>query len=425
MRNRSQLNNEIIDQAYDQAVRVLRSCVNIHGLKASGKSRGYPHVWARDSMITLLGASLINDGNLNQAIRASFNILKRFMSPKGIMPNSVDVNNLEVNFQAYADGGLWFIIGISVFFEQTKSTAFLKKNYPVIKKILRWCEFQSVDRSGLISMQEAADWEDLFAVRGKGLYVNVLYYLALVKCSKIARRLGREEEGNIFLKKARDLRSEINNKFWFTEKKDICINIEDSIGKGYSSKKKYDALKRRLVFPLKTILKKDSYYLPYVVFRDFGEWFDSFGNLLAILAGCADKRQAEHILAFIEKYKIAKPYPIKAIYPPILSGEKDWRYYYKFGDLNLPHQYHNGGIWPFIGGFYIAALIKTGRYKKADDALLSLALLNKKGVEGQWQFNEWFHGVTKKPMGMDEQAWSAGMYIYAYESTRRRKILFF
>ena len=35
--------------------------------------------------------------------------------------------------------------------------------------------------------------------------------------------------------------------------------------------------------------------------------------------------------------------------------------------LNLPHYYHNGGIWPFIGGFYVAALVKAGRLKEAQE----------------------------------------------------------
>jgi glycogen debranching enzyme len=36
------------------------------------------------------------------------------------------------------------------------------------------------------------------------------------------------------------------------------------------------------------------------------------------------------------------------------------------------------------------------------------------GREDEWEFNEWFHGVTGEPKGAKDQAWSAGMYIYAY-----------
>ena len=61
----------------------------------------------------------------------------------------------------------------------------------------------------------------------------------------------------------------------------------------------------------------------------------------------------------------------------IRPGDPDWRDYY--ATLNAPHQYHNGGVWPFLGGFYIAALIKTGRIDAAAQMLEKLALLNHLG----------------------------------------------
>ena len=43
---------------------------------------------------------------------------------------------------------------------------------------------------------------------------------------------------------------------------------------------------------------------------------------------------------------------------PLQPGDKDWRDYYRVRNLNLPHHYHNGGAWPFIGGFYVAVIRK-------------------------------------------------------------------
>ena len=166
------------------------------------------------------------------------------------------------------------------------------------------------------------------------------------------------------------------------------------------------------------------YYLPYITFRDFGEWFDSFGNILTLLSGIADEKQSKNLLQCMKKYKISDPYPIKAIHPPISYGEKDWRHYYQTGDKNLPNQYHNGGIWPFLGGFYVVALVKMKQYSEAKIVLRSLAHLVKQGKEKEWEFNEWFHGRTGVPMGARYQAWSAGMYIYAYEAVKARKLPF-
>ena len=90
------------------------------------------------------------------------------------------------------------------------------------------------------------------------------------------------------------------------------------------------------------------------------------------------------------------------------------REYYRNNNLNIPEQYHNGGIWPFVGGFYIAALVKAGRMDQAMQQLEKLAEVNHLGIDGEWEFNEWCHGRTGKPMGYPHQAWSAGMYTFAY-----------
>jgi glycogen debranching enzyme len=104
------------------------------------------------------------------------------------------------------------------------------------------------------------------------------------------------------------------------------------------------------------------------------------------------------------------------LHPLIHPGNKDWCEYYRNNNLNMPEQYHNGGIWPFVGGFYVAALVKSGRREQAAQILEKLAEVNRQGVKEEWEFNEWCHGGTGRPMGYPYQAWSAGMYVFAYHS---------
>jgi hypothetical protein len=75
-------------------------------------------------------------------------------------------------------------------------------------------------------------------------------------------------------------------------------------------------------------------------------------------------------------------------------------------------------LGPFVGGFYVAALVKAGRLDEAQQQLEKLAALNRLGVEEEWEFNEWCHGRSGRPMGYPHQAWSAGMYIFAYHCVR-------
>lgn len=75
-----------------------------------------------------------------------------------------------------------------------------------------------------------------------------------------------------------------------------------------------------------------------------------------------------------------------------------------------------------MGGFYIAALVKASRIKQARHQLEKLAEMNRLGVDEEWEFNEWCHGRTDKPMGYPHQAWSAGMYIFAYHCVKDKTV---
>ena len=43
-----------------------------------------------------------------------------------------------------------------------------------------------------------------------------------------------------------------------------------------------------------------------------------------------------------------------------------------------------------------------------------LAELCRQGMESEWEFTEWAHGTTGRPMGKAYQSWSAASYIAAY-----------
>ena len=145
----------------------------------------------------------------------------------------------------------------------------------------------------------------------------------------------------------------------------------------------------------------------------------ALGNMLAILLDVASPVQARKILDYAHEVGLNEPYPIQVLYPVIHPNDRDWRHYFWVRNLNQPHHYHNGGIWPFVGGFYVAALVKAGRLAEAERQLARLAELNSLGRQGPWEFNERFHGLSGRPMGFAGQSWSAAMYIYAYEAVER------
>ena len=103
----------IIKEAYEKAIQVVKECSTPHGLFASAGKKGYNAVWARDSIITFLGASLIKDDKLKETFKQSLIILANNQSKLGQIPNCVDKyseRKPHVDYQSI-DSTLWFIIG--------------------------------------------------------------------------------------------------------------------------------------------------------------------------------------------------------------------------------------------------------------------------------------------------------------------------
>jgi len=135
----------------------------------------------------------------------------------------------------------------------------------------------------------------------------------------------------------------------------------------------------------------------------------------------------EECLSLREKGQLALDLPPN-FFPFIQPVEPDWHLRYK--KFNKPGDYHNGGIWPFIAGFYVAALVAAKKYQLAEEKLLVLTevvkisniRLNKNLKFG---FNEWLKAQNGKPKGQNWQSWSAALYLYAAKCVEERRTPFF
>jgi glycogen debranching enzyme len=400
--------SSITDVALEKAYSILASECSPIGLMASPE--GYPHVWARDSVITSLGA-LISPGH-ESCLQISLQTLASQQSDLGAIPNNVSVatGRLDHTNAGSVDSNLWFILGHSFQYRVSKDRDFLRDSWPCLEKAVLWLRYQDSNGCGLLEVHEAADWADLLANRFNVLYDNVLWYAALNAMAEMAEAL--EKPAEFYRELAKDVRHKIRIVLWVGEE-----NAEE-----WGPNCPGHAEWKYTLSQIDPILVKRPYFLPYVAFRDFGDYCDVFGNLLAILFGVANPAQEKRILDYLEQVGISDPFPVRVIHPVIYPGNKDWREYYRNNNLNLPEQYHNGGIWPFVGGFYVAALVKAGRMEEASRQLEKLAEVNRSGIEGEWEFNEWCHGRTGKPMGYPHQAWSAGMYVFAYHAVQNRNV---
>ncbi|MEK6934986.1 MAG: glycoside hydrolase 100 family protein [Nanoarchaeota archaeon] len=366
----------IVDEAYDKAIEVIIKSCRKNGLYAS--VNGYDSVWARDSIISFLGASLI-DNKFKKAFEKTLVTLSRYQSKLGQIPNNVDIfsDSKTKNGISYAtiDSSLWYIIGHYLYASRYKDNRLLRRYRDNIDRALLWVKYQDAGEDLMPEQQPTSDWQDAFPHKyGHTINTQALYY----------KSLNLVGEKNL----AGKLKSLVN---------------------GRSDKALFD--------------RNRGFYLPFAWknhdgIKEEGDWFDSLGNLLAVNFDLASRNESISILKYIKSKKIDKPYPVKAIYPPITKKSKHWQdYYVKSG--SLPNKYLNGGIWTYIGGFYVVGLVKMGKINEARKVLKKLAEANIRG-----NFAEWMDGKTGKPGGgKSEQTWNAGLYILAYESVEKNKNL--
>ena len=421
-------------QARQRAERIVTGNGSAIGLL--GASSAYKQVWARDSMVCTLGLMLCAEGGPEIA-RQSVRTLAAYQSRLGNIPHNVGFSGLPdpaliahggalqvggdapqvVVDSAHAgciDNSLWFLIGNYVIWRSDGDLERLRGVWPQMLRALTWLEYQDSNECGLLEVHEAMDWADLFANRYNSLGPNVLWYAAWRGMAAMHRALGEADHAQAAQARAEDIRFKVNTLLW------VGAEVEKDMAW-------VRAHRREWLYPLQlttTVLQERPYFLPYMAFRDYADRFDSFGNLLAILTGLASPAQTARILDFVESAGINQPWPVRAIYPPVQVGEKDWREYYRLRNLNLPHQYHNGGAWPYLGGLYVAALVRAGRQAEAAHQLQRLTEMNRlaRAPGEDWDFNEWHHGLSGKPSGFRGQSWSAALYVYAHECVQRGSV---
>ncbi len=398
---------DVASEGFERAVESLRRNITSMGFSAASLSdnpltdneSNYFAVWSRDGIKTGLWSLCLNDSDVNECFRRTLELLADHQTDSGQIPANVRLKNNQPDYGgigdiASIDSVIWYVIGVSRYAAQTGDRAFLEKLYPNLKNAMHWLRAHDSNNCGLLEIPESSDWMDLFPRSYNVLYDEVLWYQACQDFSVVTEALGKDPEP--FRSLTETIRKKILRQFWPTARK---------------------LSETREAFSEKQFTLGDAQYLLAQISPfDFSWRCDVYANLLAALMGLLDEQQMEQLFQFLWGVGVNSPYPVKCIYPAVQSGASDWKDYFVTNFLNLPDHYHNGGIWPFVGGLWVRFLIQTGRSELAHRELGSLAESCRLGVYGEWEFNEWLHAQTGRPMGKAHQAWSSASYINAYRA---------
>ena len=376
-----------VEEAKQAAIEVLLH--NAHG-PFQGLPRtagwGYPEPYTRDLMIAALGIAVTGNKQLIDGLRKVLLKLAKNQSEHGHIPSLVH----DREERGASDTTPLFLLAVGIFRKLTGQTDFLEEQ---VRKSLTWMDYQSPSDRTLVAQQPTTDWRDEQWVLGFGLYVNTVVYSYL-------RLLGLHDRADR-LHRAMD---------YFT----IASRIKPQH------------------VPEGLMIRHKPYFALWSYKIHSSERFDLLGNSLAILSGIASPTRAEEIIHWIEVHSaemrktgdLALDLPAN-LFPFIMPGDDDW--HPRFEEFNRPGEYHNGGIWPFICGFYVAALVAVGRFRLAEKKFGELTKLVKVARDEKlgFGFNEWFKAQDGNPCGQDWQTWSAAMYLYAAKCVEEGSTPFF
>jgi sucrose-6-phosphatase len=398
----------LVAEGYRQALACIRRNLTPRGFSACslddnevvGTDVNYRSVWGRDAAITILGILVTGESDLVDGARRSLETLLTATTRDGQVPANVRIADGVPDYSgvggiAAIDSALWLVVAMHGFIQHTGDLAFLRRHAPVLEAVMRWLQAHDSNRDGLLEIPEAGDWTDLFGRSYNVLYDEVLWYRAKVCWGNLLIRLGRDEEAIAQLGDSQYIRGRILQVFWPS----TSVPEQGPLPTSFADRQ--------------FSLGDARFLLAEVSPFGFSWRCDVLGNVLGFLFNVLDVPRARTALSFMWGVGVNQPWPVVNLYPAVQSGDPDWKAYYTVNLLNLPHHYHNGGVWPFIGGLWVGFIHRLGQTQAAMHELVRLTQCVRRGRHQPWEFNEWYHGATGRPMGKAFQAWSAATYLRA------------
>jgi len=379
--------NNRVGEAKEAAIEVLLH--NMHGpYRGLPRAAGwdYPEPYTRDLLIVGLGALASGDEKLIASLRRVLEVLAQNQSPRGHIPSLVH----DPEDRGASDTTPLFLMMLGMYRRAVGQPEFL---VDAENKALTWMDYRSPTDRVMVAQLPTSDWRDEQQVLGFGLYVNTIVYAYL-------RLLGRHERA--------DRLESLMHRFTITS--------------GVMHRHVHEGL---------TVRHKPYYAMwSWKIFSS--ERFDLLGNSLAILTGLASPSRAKAIVSWVETECQAMREQDQLsvrlspnFFPFVQPGDPEWSRRYELH--NQPGMYHNGGVWPFVCGLHIAAMVAAGRPRLARRKLDSLTELvgRAKNPDLAFGFNEYYRAQDAAPCGHDWQSWSAAMYLYAAECVEQNRTPFF
>lgn len=375
--------------AYEQSVNLLRHASTPYGFVASVQNHdNYQRVWTRDGIICTLAALLTGDAALIATGKANIQTLFDYQHSTGFIPSNVTPQTQAVSYGGAvgrADTPCWAVIGLCAYVAHTQDFDLAEKYKQHVERCFWVLDAWEFNGRHLLYVPQSGDWADEYIQHGYILFEQLLRVWALEWAAHIYQNTEWQT-------KAQVIREVIQNNF----------HPQTGLTNPYSPNLKHQSREAAA----------DYWLMGFNPARIYS-YFDLQANSLAILLGIGNVSQEEGLLKFLTQQLQQSNRLLPSFSPAIKHNDTDMmelRNNYAYTFRNVPHQFHNGGLWPVWNGFLAVALQKAGTQENALMLTERIHAANQLADNG---FNECLNGENGEPCGVVHCTWSAAGAVLA------------
>jgi glycogen debranching enzyme len=378
-------------------------------------NEGKPEI-AKNFLISLLRLRAQQKNNCNHqtlsgVMPASF---KKAVDPQGKESLLADFGERAIGKVAPVDSMLWWTILLGIYKTKTNDNE-LAENPEIqkgIRDVLNIFLKESFEVSPTLLVPDGSFMIDRrMGVYGHPIEIQSLFFGALETVSKLLIPLPENQAIlDSALRRKEALQKYVRQFYWLDPERLNEIRHFDTEEFGEESTNMFNIYPESIPDWLGQWLPSKAGYLVgnlgpgRMDFRFFAQ-----GNLLAILFGLANDKQAKKIMALYDGrwVDLIGLMPAKICYPAVEGLH--WKIATGSDPKNIPWSYHNGGNWPVLLWPFVAAALKTGRRDLAEKAF-NIACT--KLFEDEWP--EYYDGTKGSMIGKRAnlyQTWSAAALV--------------
>lgn len=347
---------------------VLREACTPWGIKASLTTQeNYGAIFTRDAVMVGIAGILLKDEVIIEGLRNTLHYLKQLQGAQGQITSNFRVKDEEIVKVSYGtlspkiDSCTWYLIGVGLMAKE----GYIEKDdfYESVEKTINLLEGIEFNNKDLMYIPKGGNWADEYIYEGYILYDQLL------------RLWGLQLLANIYQKTA-----------W----KNKAASINKTIAEAY--KEDNNAYYNSSFYPGGVFKKFDlaAHSVAGIILKDDDDFFN---NALSWIT-----------TTFLDEDKLPT-----AFYPEIKEGDPEWDMlskYFLFRFKNMPHHFHNGGIWWIWLGWLSVALSLWNK-DEALDTLFKTASNYLDKNANQFDFDEYIAADTMQPNGTKQLAYTA------------------